>query len=435
MSTSHPSGSRDHGHAEWSGDPAFPPADPTSPVEGAVWPPLPASALYVRPAREPRRGVLAGAVVAAAAFALAFVIVLVATMVTPAAKKHGGPPAPPRATSSASGQARAPEAIQPLPGRALSVTATATLTDPDGFVGIAFGPDGTVAASSENDDQTAGHVDTWNSSGERRAAALTDTNEGGNLVNGMAFSPKHASTLAVADLDGVDVWNLDARNSRTFAPPDTGTVTDVAYAPDGKTLAECDNDGYVYLLDTATGHWLDRYFADPAIDGASDMIQVTFSPDGKTLAAADADGTVWAWRRSGGAPLVIKGLPAFSYPTQLFAFSPDSRTLAVAYTGGVQLWDLATRTLTATLGDGGLPDAIAFSPNGTALAVGDGNGGLNIWDLATGQATTAGSAQVGWTELEFSPDSKTLAALDGQALAINLYRIGYPASSPATQFL
>jgi sugar lactone lactonase YvrE len=413
---------------------APPAAEPVFQVQEAGWPPLPASTLAGRPERAPRRNVLLGAVGAAAAVALVLVIVLVTAISAPAAKKHGGPPASPRATSSASGQAGG--VIQPVPGQALSVDAMATMADPDGSLGIAFSPDGkTVAGSSENNDQSAGHVDIWDARDGRRTAVLDPTIAGGSLLNGMAFSPKDANTLAVADMLGIDIWNLAARSSRTYNPPDIAGVTDVAYAPDGKTLAECDDNGYVYLLDTVNGDWLAQFFDDPVADQTNNLIQVAFSPDGKTLAAADEAGNVYVWRLSGGAPLVIKGKASETYPTQMFAFSPDGRTLAVALQGGVQLWDLATRKLTGRLDDGVTPDAIAFSPTGTALAIGDEDGNLDLWDLATRQVTTADSSGSGWAELEFSPDGKTLAGLYGSDSAVNLFRIGYPGSSPATQFL
>jgi WD40 repeat protein len=252
----------------------------------------------------------------------------------------------------------------------------------------------------------------------------------------MAFSPKDANTLAVADLLGVDIWNLAAHSSSTYDPPDIAGVNDVAYAPDGKTLAECDENGNVYLLDTGNGQWLAQHFTDPVGDQAkSYLIQVAFSPDGKTLAAADEAGNVYVWRLSGGAPLVIKGKASFTYPTQLFAFSPDGGTLAVALQGGVQLWDLHSRTLSGRLDDDGTPDSVAFSPAGGALAVGDEDGNLDLWDLASRQVTTADSSGSGWAELKFSPDGQTLAALDGGLSQVSLYHISYPGTSPTTQFL
>jgi WD40 repeat protein len=370
----------------------------------------------------------------AAAIAAFVVLVLVAAGHPPAQRAQGSPAASPGVTTSpgvtapVSGQAVAPS--QSASGPVLSATATLTLTDPDGLDGIAFSPNGeTLAASSENHDENAGHVDVWNAGSGRSAVVLTDTAAGGNLVNGMAFGPKDANTLAVADLLGVDIWNLAARSASTYDDPDGWAVTDVAYAPNGTTVAECNENGHVYLLDTVTGQWLAQHFTDPAATESNDLIQVTFSPDGKTLAASDAAGNVYVWRLAGGAPLVIRSSPSNSYETQTIAFSPDGRTLAVALLGGVQLWDVAARKLTARLtGDDTSPDAIAFSPNGTTLAVGGEDGGLHLWDLATRQETVRDSSVAGWAELAFSPSGKALAALDGAGREIQLYNVRYPAS-------
>ena len=395
-------------------------ADTIMPGQDVGWmpPPQPGPAPDGRLAGAPRRNVPVVWSAGAAAVALFAALVLVTASHPRAQEKHGSPPASSQSASS-----------QSASGPALSATATATPTDPDGFMGIAFSPDGkTLAASSENNRETAGHIDIWNLSSERSAAVLT-TAAGGNLVNGMAFSPKDASTLAVADLLGVDIWNLAARHSSTYADPDGAAVEDIAYAPNGTTLAECNFSGDVYLLDTVTGQWLPHSFTDPAAKQSNELIQVAFSPDGKTLAASDLAGNVYAWRLSGGAPLVIRGTPANGYETQTIAFSPGDGTLAVALQGGVQLWDVATRKLTARLtGDNESPDAIAFSPHGTVLAVGDEGGSLHLWDLATRQETVRDSATAGWTELAFSPDGKALAALDGFGSEIELYNVGYPAS-------
>jgi len=368
------------------------------------------------PARAPRRKLIAGIVVAAIALATAIALALFTFVFDTAAKK----PAP--------AVAKAPVTIVPAPGHALSATVGATLTDPDVVMGIAFSPDGkTVAASSENLSQTAGHVDTWNASSGQQTGTLNGPAAGGGLLYGTAFNPKDANTLAVADQNGVDVWNLAARSSRTYAGTDVNGINDVAYSPDGKTIAEAGADGNVYLSDAANGLWLGKEFDDPAVNDSTQLIQVAFSPDGKTLAAADSAGNVYVWGLSGGAPLVIKGKPSTTSLSQMLAFSPEGRTLAVVLHGGVQLWDLGTGKRTATIDYGTAPDAVAFSPSGNALAVGNTDGDLDLWDLTTDQVTLADSTSGGWSQLEFSMDGKTLAALDGGG-DIHLYRVGYPAS-------
>lgn len=406
-----------------------PPPAAASPVGNAAWTPSPYAASLPADWRAPapRRNVPLVTAVAATAVAVVVALVVVAAIVIPGQIKHDRPPAPPRATSSAGGQAAAPS--QPAPGPALTVTQAAALSDNDGFLGIAFSPDGkTLAASAENNGQSAGHVDTWDSRTGHGPAVLAGPAAGGNLLDGMAFSPQDGNTLAVSDLNGVDIWNLATRASHTFVDLDGEAVNDVAYAPDGKTLAEANFAGDIYLLDTVTGEWAEKYFNDPTVSRSQYLVQVAFSPAGKFLAATDMGGHVYVWRLSGGAPLVITGDDSYQYPTQTFAFSPDGGTLAVALKGGVQLWSMATWKLTARLtGPDLTPDAIAFSPQGAVLAVGDEDGNLNLWNLATRQETVADTYAGGWTEVAFSPDGKTLAALETGS-DIQLFRIGYPAA-------
>jgi WD40 repeat protein len=97
------------------------------------------------------------------------------------------------------------------------------------------------------------------------------------------------------------------------------------------------------------------------------------------------------------------------------AFSPDGTDLAVAdLNGTTYLWQLITGNLIARLlnpGSRGIA-AVAFSPNGKSLAAGGRNGSTYLWNLATGKRRTtfrcAGSG--GISAVAFSPDGKTLAA-------------------------
>ena len=94
------------------------------------------------------------------------------------------------------------------------------------------------------------------------------------------------------------------------------------------------------------------------------------------------------------------------------AFSPDSRSLAVANCGHVEIYDVATGKKQASLeGDSSLVRTVAFSADGKLLATGGEDKTIKIWDLARQQVKiTLKGHQLPLSALAFSPDGKLLAA-------------------------
>jgi WD40 repeat protein len=144
--------------------------------------------------------------------------------------------------------------------------------------------------------------------------------------------------LAIAYERSIQIWNLST--GRLIGQPldPLSSVFNLAFSPDGKTLASGGVRGdRLFLWDLASGLAL-----KPALLGHEGSIScLEFSPDGRTLASGGDDGRVFLWdvttRRRFGPPLEGHEGPVLSLD-----FSPDGTILA---SGGndktVFLWDVS----------------------------------------------------------------------------------------------
>ena len=243
---------------------------------------------------------------------------------------------------------------------------------------------------------------------------LLSLKDSGGSITSVAFSPD-GRVIAAGDEYGF-AYLRDARTGRLLRrllDPGQGYVATLAYEPDGKVLATGDEDGTTFLWDTATGRQLGT-LRDP--DTVADLTSVAFSPGGVLLAVGDDDGGAYLWNTATGHEITRlafpSGLSSQLVDPAMVASSPDRNVVAVASKAGVVLSSASTGQALACVPGirGAYFGGLTFSPDGRMLAAGISDGAL-VWSVATLHrlAVLARSACAGSTGIAFSPDGRLLA--------------------------
>jgi WD40 repeat protein len=159
------------------------------------------------------------------------------------------------------------------------------------------------------------------------------------------------------------VWDINTGRRRFTSS--IARLRRVALSPDGSRLATVSaSQANIHLWDIESGR------SQGELKGHRyDVHDLAFSPDGDTLASVGADATlrIWSYQRR-TATLVLPHVPRQAIG---LVFDPTGRTLAVAGPRDIELLHVATGqrmgTVRGTYGSGASMQKIAFAPDGSAL--------------------------------------------------------------------
>jgi WD40 repeat protein len=252
----------------------------------------------------------------------------------------------------------------------------------------------------------------WDAATGRRRATLPCA--GSYFIGNLSWSPD-GKQLAIDNLTSLTLWDLRSGTRRgTLAKPDRQFV-DLAWSLDGTRIAGLGLGGdEVFLWDAATGARRTTLSVPLRENFDTSVTRVAWAPDGKSLATGSSNGEVNLWDGATGERRST--LPGDNDDVRALSWSPDGKTLAVQNGSATTLWDVAARARRATLPNTQTP--LVWRSDGKVLATSAGPGDelVLIWDGRTGRRVASlpfllscvSDGSVNW-----SPDGKTIAVGTG----------------------
>ena len=180
-------------------------------------------------------------------------------------------------------------------------------------------------------------------------------------------------------------------------------VSQVAFSPDGVTVATASHDLSVRLWDAKTGQLL-RQLSQHG-DRISELL---FVQQGRLLATTSLDKTLRVFDvRSGQQVHSLKGHEAM----QAEAAAPDGRHLAVGYRdGSLQLWDIVDGRIVMNLvGHTSAVRSLSFSPDGRHLLSGSSDKTARVFEVATGKTVHVITTDDRVSFVRFASDGQKMA--------------------------
>ena len=273
---------------------------------------------------------------------------------------------------------------------------------------IAYSPDGALLA-------VASSIGVWlyDTNTYQEIALLTRSFR--YLYHNVAFSPDGNTIASGSDDATIYLWDVNTGTLKNTLTGHTAWVKHISFSPNGRMIASGGGDNTIRLWEVNTGTLKNT------LTGHTHPVEsVAFSPDGNTIASGSRDTTIGLWDADTGA--LKNTLTGHTDSVGSVAFSPDGNTLASRSSGEgtVLLWDVHTSNIKNTLHTDEVL-SVAFSPDGNTIATGSFDETIRFWDVATGtlKNTITEHTNSVVSSVAFSPDGNTITCVSWSDAATN----------------
>ncbi len=201
----------------------------------------------------------------------------------------------------------------------------------DAVISLSYSLDGRLLASGDAD----GAIKILDVVNGKELLTLTGDVDGNTTV---VFSPDNKTLISAGGDEEVKFWDVTSGELIKSWLGHYAVITNLACSPAYNYVVSVDREANVIIWDIATGETLD-VSPEETIKG----IQLAFSPDGKTLATGEAWGltTIRLFDVKAGqelCSLLFEDGICFAPP---LAFSPNGKVLAAGFQdGSIKLWEL-----------------------------------------------------------------------------------------------
>lgn len=238
-----------------------------------------------------------------------------------------------------------------------------------------------------------------------------------DLVNGVRWSP-NGDVVAVACADGhCYLWRINENRVTAVLSRHTDDVNTVAWSPAGDYLATVSEDGTGRIWSTEKGELL-----DVVLSHGDHCMSVDWQPTGMSIATCGEDAAIRLWKPD-GSPLFVWPQPG---DLEMVRWNGDGTLLAATCDDGTVKVLSEDGTLAQVFeSQAGAAKSVAWSPDGSELAVGAYDCSVTVWDVNEGRLLGRFTWPMLWPRsLHWSPDGLHLSVggNDGAPIIVDLER-------------